>query len=288
MVARSTFAARVLELAPRLCACMHLYGCVWHICTQFHLNNARACVCVCVCVVLGPDLGYYLDENAGWTLTEAELHRAITKARKDGANPKAMVVINPGNPTGQCMGETDLQMIVRFCERERLVLLADEVYQENVYADTKSFVSLKKVVRGMGPTFDKFELVSFHSTSKGIIGECGRRGGYMELVGIDPAVQASSPVSFHCFVLYLSETLPLSLASPASPRLLALVIPLGSVTIATCLAVCILTSLAWLDLDHDRPSSSNLHVLVSAATSMARFGDVFDFPTTKLASAWSC
>ena len=33
-------------------------------------------------------------------------------------------------------------------------------------------------------------MVSFHSTSKGVIGECGRRGGYMELHNIDPYVQS--------------------------------------------------------------------------------------------------
>lgn len=36
---------------------------------------------------------------------------------------------------------------------------------------------------------DAIELVSFHSTSKGLFGECGRRGGYMELVGFDPVVE---------------------------------------------------------------------------------------------------
>ena len=34
------------------------------------------------------------------------------------------------------------------------------------------------------------QLASFHSTSKGFIGECGLRGGYLELVGFDPDVQA--------------------------------------------------------------------------------------------------
>jgi alanine transaminase len=28
---------------------------------------------------------------------------------------------------------------------------------------------------------ERLELFSFHSTSKGLIGECGRRGGYMEV-----------------------------------------------------------------------------------------------------------
>jgi len=80
---------------------------------------------------------------------------------------------------------------VQFCKKERLVLMADEVYQENVYTAKKKFTSFKKVVRDMGPEFDGFELASFHSTSKGLIGECGRRGGYMELCGFDPAVFAN-------------------------------------------------------------------------------------------------
>ena len=49
----------------------------------------------------------------------------------------------------------------------------------------RPFVSAKKVVRDLGPEYDGFELASFHSTSKGLIGECGRRGGYMELCGFD-------------------------------------------------------------------------------------------------------
>jgi aspartate/methionine/tyrosine aminotransferase len=35
---------------------------------------------------------------------------------------------------------------------------------------------------------DAIELVSFHSTSKGLYGECGHRGGYMEVVGFDEKV----------------------------------------------------------------------------------------------------
>lgn len=35
----------------------------------------------------------------------------------------------------------------------------------------------------MGPKYDQVELISFHSTSKGFFGECGKRGGYFELTG---------------------------------------------------------------------------------------------------------
>jgi alanine transaminase len=35
--------------------------------------------------------------------------------------------------------------IVAFCKKEGIVLLADEVYQDNVYAEGKEFNSFKKV-----------------------------------------------------------------------------------------------------------------------------------------------
>lgn len=35
------------------------------------------------------------------------------------------------------------------------------------------------------PFCDNLELVSFHTVSKGVYGECGLRGGYMELTNID-------------------------------------------------------------------------------------------------------
>ena len=102
-------------------------------------------------------------------------------------NPKPQL-INPGNPTGQVLSREDLQVICRFCARNGIVLLADEVYQRNIYARGKEFVSAKKVALE-DPGCHNLQLVSFHSTSKGFIGECGRRGGYMELHHIDPYVQ---------------------------------------------------------------------------------------------------
>ncbi len=134
-------------------------------------------------------VGYYLDEDAGWSLREAELERALASARARGLRPRAMVMINPGNPTGQCFGRDSLEAVLRFCHRNRLLLVADEVYQENVYRGAR-FLSAKRVLRELGASYDDVELVSFHSTSKGLIGECGRRGGYMELVGVDPEARA--------------------------------------------------------------------------------------------------
>ena len=80
--------------------------------------------------------------------------------------------------------------IVKFAHREKLFIFADEVspiffkqnkkpyinhstlfslqvYQDNVYADNREFHSFKKVTREMGDPYDKLELASFLSCSKG-------------------------------------------------------------------------------------------------------------------------
>ena len=43
--------------------------------------------------------GYYLDEARNWALDVAELERSYN-ANKDKCEIKAIVIINPGNPTG--------------------------------------------------------------------------------------------------------------------------------------------------------------------------------------------
>lgn len=139
-----------------------------------------------------------------------------------------------------------IEAVIRFAFEERLFLMADEVwagarlglgsqgpgdstlpssdagppvqvYQDNVYAEGSRFHSFKKVLVEMGPPYStQQELASFHSVSKGYMGECvrghkdctpawvpcpgrpdscalacrcGFRGGYVEVVNMDPAVQ---------------------------------------------------------------------------------------------------
>ncbi|KAI8979833.1 pyridoxal phosphate-dependent transferase [Mycotypha africana] len=132
---------------------------------------------------------YYLNESKGWGLDIESLQKSVDEARAKGVDVRALAIINPGNPTGQCLTEENIRDIIRFCHRERIVLLADEVYQTNIYQpETRPFHSFKKVLMSMGSEFADQELFSFHSTSKGMIGECGRRGGYFECVNIDPEI----------------------------------------------------------------------------------------------------
>ncbi|XP_041453917.1 alanine aminotransferase 1-like [Lytechinus variegatus] len=134
-------------------------------------------------------INYYLDEDNAWGLDIAELQRSIDEARKH-CTPRAIVIINPGNPTGQVLSRQNIEDVIKFAYKENLFILADEVYQDNVYAAGSKFYSFKKVLHDLGPDYAGQELASFMSTSKGYMGECGLRGGYCELVNIDPDVQA--------------------------------------------------------------------------------------------------
>ena len=60
---------------------------------------------------------------------------------------------------------------MEFCRKNKLLILADEVYQENIWNDGVKFSSLRKVLLEMGPDYSDVQLVSFNSTSKGYFGE---------------------------------------------------------------------------------------------------------------------
>ncbi len=128
-------------------------------------------------------LHYHLVEDQGWTIQVSELGERVLEARRCGIEPRAMVVISPGNPTGQLLRPENVRELLRFAHREGLLLMADEVYADNVYLSGQKFESFRKVLHRDMPQQiqQELELVSFYSASKGLVGECGRRGGYMLL-----------------------------------------------------------------------------------------------------------
>lgn len=140
-------------------------------------------------------IGYYLNEENKWSLDISELERSYSEAEKN-CNPRVLVVINPGNPTGQVLSHENIQDIVKFAHKRRLFLLADEVYQTNVYGENSKFHSFKKVINEMGDPYSHMELASFMSISKGYTGECGLRGGYAEIVNMDSDVMSLFLKSF--------------------------------------------------------------------------------------------
>jgi len=159
-------------------------------------------------MVGGRAVYYGLAEEAGWTTSWAELERAYAEAVAEGTAVRALAMINPGNPVGAVLSEAAVAELICFAAVKGLVVLADEVYQLNVYAEGAAFYSCKQVLRKLqagvlkppelargaaacGPSeLAAAQLISFHSTSKGLIGECGQRGGYLEMVGFSDATRA--------------------------------------------------------------------------------------------------
>jgi aspartate/methionine/tyrosine aminotransferase len=136
----------------------------------------------------GRQIGYLLDEENGWQLNESILTESLETARKEGVHPVAIVVINPGNPTGGVLSEENIRMVVGFARRHGLSIIADEVYQENIYSDQLKFISFAKTLDEMKET--DITLFSLHSVSKGFLGECGHRGGYLEIRNVPDDVMA--------------------------------------------------------------------------------------------------
>ncbi|KAM7542464.1 hypothetical protein Aperf_G00000016298 [Anoplocephala perfoliata] len=135
-------------------------------------------------------IGYYLEEESGWSLREDDLEKQLQEASAY-CTPRILVVINPGNPTGQVLTRENIELIIRFAHRHNLMILADEVYQHNIYAPDRKFHSFKRVLHDIGGDIaNEVQLASTMSASKGFMGECGFRGGYCELVNFDPEVRA--------------------------------------------------------------------------------------------------
>jgi alanine transaminase len=134
---------------------------------------------------------YYLEESRAWGTDVSGIKASLDKAKADGVDVRAIVIINPGNPTGASLPPAAIQSVIDLAVEENLVILADEVYQTNVFEG--EFTSFKKRLREMQlaepDKYDHVELASLHSVSKGMVGECGHRGGYFELVGFLPEVR---------------------------------------------------------------------------------------------------
>ncbi len=87
---------------------------------------------------------------------------------------RAIVVINPNNPTGAVYSRELLEAIVRIAERHRLVLLSDEIYDEILY-DGAEFTPLARLA-------GEVPCLTFDGLSK-VQRACGYRVGWLSLTG---------------------------------------------------------------------------------------------------------
>ncbi len=79
----------------------------------------------------GKPVHYICDEQSGWFPDVEDMRSKIT------ANTKALVIINPNNPTGAVYSEDLLLQIVALAEEHNLIIFADEIYDKILYDEAK-------------------------------------------------------------------------------------------------------------------------------------------------------
>jgi alanine-synthesizing transaminase len=85
-----------------------------------------------------------------------------------------MVIINPNNPTGAVYDRNTLRQLVNVAERHKLVLMADEIYDQMVYDDAE-FVPMATLVRNT-------VCLTYSGLSK-VYRACGYRVGWCVITG---------------------------------------------------------------------------------------------------------
>jgi alanine-synthesizing transaminase len=79
----------------------------------------------------GRPVHYLCDESAGWYPDLDDIRAKITP------NTKAIVVINPNNPTGAVYPRWVLEELAEIARQNHLVVLADEIYDKIIYDDAE-------------------------------------------------------------------------------------------------------------------------------------------------------
>lgn len=111
---------------------------------------------------------YLCDEGAGW-LPDLDDIRA-----KIGPNTRAIVVINPNNPTGALYPDDLLQGLLEIARQHRLIVLADEIYDKVLY-DGATHTSIASLA-------DDVLILTFNGLSKNYRA-CGYRAGWLIISG---------------------------------------------------------------------------------------------------------
>ena len=116
----------------------------------------------------GKPVHYVCDEQAGWFPDIADIRKKITP------NTKAIVVINPNNPTGALYPEELLLQLIEVAREHQLIVFADEIYDKVLY-DGARHVSLASLA-------DDVLFITFNGLSKNYR-SCGYRAGWMVVSG---------------------------------------------------------------------------------------------------------
>ena len=116
----------------------------------------------------GKPVYYHCRPENGFEPDPAEIEKLITP------RTRAIVVINPNNPTGAVYRREVLEGIARIAEQHSLVVFSDEIYDQILYGDA-AHVSMSSLVHGT-------LCATFNGLSK-IYRACGYRVGWIVFSG---------------------------------------------------------------------------------------------------------
>jgi alanine-synthesizing transaminase len=116
----------------------------------------------------GTPIHYLCDESKDWAPDLSDLRKKITP------KTKAIVVINPNNPTGAIYPKEVLQEITAIAREHDLILFADEIYDKMLY-DQEKHISLASLSTDV-------VIITFNGLSKNYR-SCGYRAGWMVVSG---------------------------------------------------------------------------------------------------------
>jgi alanine-synthesizing transaminase len=111
---------------------------------------------------------YICDEENEWNPDLADMRSKITP------NTRAIVVINPNNPTGAIYSDEILKQIIQIARENNLIIYADEIYDKVLY-DGATHTSMASLA-------DDVLFVTFNGLSKNYRA-CGYRSGWMVVSG---------------------------------------------------------------------------------------------------------
>jgi len=75
------------------------------------------------------------DESDDFKIRPEQLEQAIRAA----ANPKALILNSPNNPTGTVYTQKELEAIADICLRHDILIISDEIYEKLIYDDSRHF-----------------------------------------------------------------------------------------------------------------------------------------------------
>jgi len=83
---------------------------------------------------------YYLDEESGWQPDLDDMRSKIN------SKTKAIILINPNNPTGSVCGKETMLGIIEMAKEHKLLIFADEIY-DKLILDDKEHLSISSLDR---------------------------------------------------------------------------------------------------------------------------------------------